>query len=735
MPVTPSGTLQGPPNQPLDPFEPLLERPVSRRFLLLKGGVVLTFSALAVRLWQMQIDAGRQYAALAERNRVDVQTIPAPRGVIYDRNGIVLAGNTARWNVTVVPANLPREEAARRVLFAELNRLLRSPWVLAVLPSRLPVGAEADIYGRLAAALGRPADEVAAAVEQAVAEGRTPVLADDLAPATAQGLQRTLAGLPGVMLVSRPEFLVWESSADARLPLVIERNVPRDLALTVESRGLLLQGVSVQPEPGRAYPSGTLAAQVIGYVGRVDPETRERVLTDTGQPVYDLDDTLGQAGMERLLEPLLRGKKGYQLVEVDINRRVMRELNRQAPLPGASVALTLDLGLQKAATEALQEQVTRAGVAAGAVVAIDPLTGEVLALVSLPTFNSQDFSDGLSARAYQALLDDVNRPLINRGLAGLYAPGACIMPFVAVAALSAKVVEPTTLHACRGGIHVPADFNEITRTLFRCWKPEGHGTLALAGALAQSCDVFFFNLAVPAATDGRGRPLRYYEADVGGTPIEFKGLGIERIQAIADAFGFGKVTGIELGGEEAGLLPGPAWKYEQSDRGGWTIGDTMASSIGLGELQVTPLQLAVATAAIANGGTLYRPRLLKSILREGNTIIEEQKPVVAGRIEAQPEHLEVVRQGMRLAVSQGNAAGSLTVPEVVVAGKPGTVPSPLPAAPDRSSPPKPHAWFTAFAPFDVPRIALAVVLEKAGDSVAYAAPVAERMLRAFFRTG
>jgi penicillin-binding protein 2 len=275
-----------------------LEQPASRRFLLFKGGIVLAFSALAIRLWQMQIAEGRQYARLAEQNRVDAQPIPAPRGVIYDRNGIVLAGNKANWSVTIVPATLPTEEPARRVVFAELSRLLVSPWVLAVLPNRLPEGAEAVVYARLGAALGRPAAEVVAVIDRATAAGQTPVLADDLPPAEALRLQRALAGLPGVLLLSRPEFLVWESAADRRLPIVVEHDVPRDLALRIEGRSLLLPGVSIQPTPGRAYPSGSVAAQVIGYVGRVDPETRERVRAES-RPVGLRPGRLAWSGGDR----------------------------------------------------------------------------------------------------------------------------------------------------------------------------------------------------------------------------------------------------------------------------------------------------------------------------------------------------------------------------------------------------------------------------------------------------
>jgi penicillin-binding protein 2 len=733
MPISPTGTLQGPPDEPTDPFEPLLEQPASRRFLLFKGGILLAFSALAVRLWQMQIAEGRQYARLAEQNRVDAEPISAPRGVIYDRHGIVLAGNKANWRVTIVPANLPKEEPARRALFAELNRLLAPPWVLAVLPRRLPEQAAGDIYARLGAALGRPVEEIAASVKQADEAGQTLVLADEVPPAEAPRLQRALAGLPGVMLVSRPEFLVWESAADQRLPVVVQHDVPREVAMRIEGRSLLLPGVGIQPAPGRAYPSGSIAAQVVGYVGRVDPETRARVRTATGQPVYDLDDTVGQAGMEAVLEPLLRGTKGFHIVEVDINRRIMRELENRPPAPGASVALTIDLGLQKETTDALNEQLVRAGVAAGAAVALDPATGEVLALVSLPTFNSQAFSDGLSTRDYQQLVGDPNRPLFNRCLAGLYAPGACMMPFVALAGLREQVIGAGTLHVCKGGVYIPAEYNEISRRLFRCWQPRGHGALTVASALAQSCDVFFYNLAVPAVPDARGKNLRYYEADVGGQPIEFKGLGIERLNAIYAAFGFGKLTGIELAGEEAGLLPSPEWKRQQGDRGAWTVGDTINTAIGQGDLLVTPLQLAVATAALANGGTLYRPRLLKSILRDGNRVIEEQSPVVAGVIEAPRAALEQVREGMRLAVSQGTAAGRVVVPGVVVAGKTGTAETETADEQGRATQ-KPHAWFTAFAPYENPKIALAVILERGGWGAEHAAPVVERMLRAFFKT-
>lgn len=731
MPISPRGNLQGPPDDPIVPFEPLLDQPISRRFLLLKGGVLAAFGALAVRLWQMQIADGRQYAAQAEQNRIDAQPIPAPRGVIYDRNGIVLAGNKANWRVTIVPANLPRDEPARKALFADLNRLLAPPWVLALLPRRIPAGAEPDILARVAAALNRPAAEVAQIVGSAVAANQMPILSQEVPASAAPALQRALAGAPGVLLLSRPEFLVWDSAADPRLPLIVQHDVPRDMALRLEGNSLLLPGVGIQPAPGRAYPSGTVAAHVVGYVGRVDADTQARVLTPTGQPVYANDDTLGQAGMEAILESHLRGKKGFHVVEVDINRRIIRELENQPPTPGASVALTIDLGLQKAASDALNLSLLRAGVAAGAAVAIDPSTGEVLALVTLPTYNSQAFSDGLSTTDYQRLITDPNQPLFNRGVGGLYAPGAVLMPFVALGALADKVIDGSTIHRCTGGAYIPAEYNEISRRLFRCWQPRGHGPLTVANALAQSCDVFFHNLSVPAIPDARGKPLRYYEADVGGQPIEFKGLGSEKLAAAITAFGFGRSAGIELAGEQSGLVPTPEWKREQGDRGAWTVGDTINIGVGQGDLQVTPLQMAIATAALANGGTLYRPRLLKSILRDGNRLVEEQSPVVTGRIPIERTHLDQVREGMRLAVSQGTAAGRVTVPGVVVAGKTGTAETETADEQGRAAQ-KPHAWFTAFAPYENPKIALAVILEKGGTGAEFAAPVAEHILRAFF---
>lgn len=734
MPATPSGTLQGPPDQQIDPFESVLERPVGRRFLLFKGGLLAAFGILTVRLWQMQIAQGREYAAQAEKNRVAFQTVPAPRGVIYDRNGIVLAGNKANWQITIVPANLPKEEAGRAAVFAELDRRLAPPWVLLLSPRRLPTSPEAalDIYARIAAALGRPTDEVVAAVQAAVAADQIPVLSDEIPSENAVGLQKALAGLPGVMLFSQPEYRVWSSGVDPRRRVVVHSGVTRDVALSLESRSLLLPGVGIQADSGRAYPSGSVAAHVVGYVGRIDPETQKKTLSpSTGQPLYDLDDTSGQTGMEAVLESVLRGRKGYHVVEVDINHRIVRELSSQPPAPGASAALTIDLGVQKEATDALNEALDHAGVASGAVVAIDPTTGEVLALVSLPAFNSQDFGDGMSTRAYSALINDPNQPLFNRCVGGLYAPGACYKPFVALAALKENLIDGATVHICKGGVHIPVEYNEITRQYFGCWQPAGHGPLTVVNGLAQSCDVFAYNLIVPAVPDARGKNLRYYETEVGGSPIEFKGLGIERINAFVRTAGLGQKLGIELSGEQAGLLPDQEWKRQQRDRGVWTLADTIGHGNGRGDLQVTPLQMAAATAAIANGGTVYRPRLLKSILREGNSVIEEQPPLVVGHIDAGREQIELVRQGMRGAVATGVLAGRLSVPEVATAGMPSLATTE--AAGPTSPPTKPHAWCTAFAPFDSPRIAVAVLLERAGDGATHAAPVAERVLRAFFR--
>lgn len=381
------------------------------------------------------------------------------------------------------------------------------------------------------------------------------------------------------------------------------------------------------------------------------------------------------------------------------------------PQAGHSLILTVDLDLQQAATEALQEGMRRAGSESGVVVAMDPQTGEILALVSLPSYDNNLFIGGISEEDYEALQSDPNHPLVDHALSGLYPPGSAFKPIVATAGLEEGVINRHSTLNCPGTIWLPHRFAPDDPSLaqpFYCWYKPGHGSLNVVGAIAQSCDIFFYKLA--------------------GGYQDFPGLGLPMTAYYARLFGFGEPTGIDLPGESSGLIPSEDWKrltYGES----WVTGDTYNMAIGQGYVLVTPLQLLNATAAIANGGTLYRPQVVREVRdAEGQIIRPFQKEIIR-QLPVSPENLALIREGMQGAVAWGTARRA-DLPGITVAGKTGSAEYPGPR--DSKGRLPTHAWFTAFAPAEEPEIALVVFLEGGGEGSVTAVPVAAQILAHYF---
>jgi penicillin-binding protein 2 len=452
-------------------------------------------------------------------------------------------------------------------------------------------------------------------------------------------------------------------------------------------------GVDIRAELVRTYPLGEHTAHVLGYVGRINEQELDRI----DKSNYAGSHFIGKGGLEKAHEALLHGQVGYQQVEVNARGRVIRTLESRPPVSGKDLHLYLDIALQQAAAEALGEE-------RGAVVAIDPRNGGILALVSNPSFDPNLFVEGISQTDYQALLSSPAKPLYNRAVRGQYPPGSTIKQFVALAGLASGVTTARRVTHCPGSFSLPGHSHR-----FRCWRRGGHGSLNLEQALVQSCDVYFYDLA--------------------------NRMGIDRLSGFLSDFGFGALTGIDVAGELGGLMPTREWK-QRVRKQAWYPGETLIVGIGQGSFLATPLQLAVATAAVANHGKVIRPQVARAAQAPGASSAE-QLPMVSHAIElGDKQQWDQIINAMAKVVESGTAR-RIRSTEYRIAGKTGTsqvfslgqnqrynaatLPKHL----------KDHALFVAFAPIEDPRIAIAVIVENGGGGGATAAPVARRIMDAY----
>jgi penicillin-binding protein 2 len=495
------------------------------------------------------------------------------------------------------------------------------------------------------------------------------------------------------------------SSNDPFTPLVLKRDLSEETAFTLREMQSRLPGVEVLVEPVRLYPMGPLVAHILGYVGPVD-ESEYPELRSKG---YQLNDRVGKSGVEMTYESVLRGTVGQKQVEIDASGREIQTLNETPARPGRSLALTIDLDLQQKITEILQQAMTAGGSRNAAAVVLDVHTGEVLAMVSLPSYDDNLFSGSLTEQELQALLDDPGRPLLNHTISEMYPPGSIFKQVTGVAALQEGVATPSTTITSYGYITVPNQYDPSIRYVFRDWS--ALGTLNFYGGVAMSSDVYFYYLAGGYSENGRE---------------VFHGLGVENLARYARLFGLGSASGIDLPGESPGLVPDPAWK-DKTLHEPWVTGDTYNMGIGQGYVAVTPLQMALVTAAIANGGDVLVPRVVKDVTdAEGNVVVPFQR-TVRRHLPVDPSNLSVFREAMRQAVSWGTVKDA-SVSGIQVAGKTGTAEFGEPLANNQY---ETHAWFSGFAPFQDPQVAVVVFLEK-GNGAINAAPTAARILDYYF---
>ena len=514
-------------------------------------------------------------------------------------------------------------------------------------------------------------------------------------------------------------------------PIRIARYIKDYQAFAVSEDLVNLPGIQLVLEPIRDYPTGKQTAHLLGYMGHI-PEGQ---LEDYEADGYRRDEQVGLTGLEYSREEQLRGSPGRQTIEVDVNGRRVRTVGEESQaVPGLNLYLSLDMNLQRVATEALQEALDSSSgftkATEGVVVAMDPRDGAIRALVSLPGYDNNLFTKGITDAAWEALTTDPDLPLFNRSIGGQYPPGSTFKILVAAGGLQNGVISNRTLLGDGfdgrndGIIWLPNEYFPWDRTKdqpFYSWIHKygyGHGLVAVRDALAVSDDIFFYQL--------------------GGGYREFRGLGPTAVGEYAKDFGLGELTGIELPGESSGLMPTPKWKrvnYAEN----WLTGDTYNMSIGQGFVLSTPLQMATATAAIANHGHLYRPQLVEKITDADGNVVGKLEPKLIRDVPVDAAYLDMVREGMYGAINwrQGTAT-KVRVPGIVIAGKTGTAEffrdnnkDQQPDRDDKGNLPT-HAWFTSFAPYVDPEIVVTVFVANGGEGSAVAAPIANKVLEAYF---
>lgn len=487
-------------------------------------------------------------------------------------------------------------------------------------------------------------------------------------------------------------------SKDVFQPVILKRNIGKNDALFLEKKFSQNPAVSIFTEPLREYVDGEYFSHIIGYTGRISEEEYNR-LKDKN---YDLNSLVGKMGLEQFYEEYLHGQDGKELIEVDALGNIVKRMGKVDPVPGNTLVTTIDAQLQKVAFDALNKTTQRVGSKKGGLVVMNPKTGEILAMVSTPSYDNNVFSRG-NNKEIQKLFSDPNQPLFNRVVSGVYSIGSIVKPIVALAALSEKIITPQTQFYDKGYIQIPNPYVAGVIYTYKCWERGGHGWVNVVEAIKNSCNVFFYI--------------------VGGGFENFKGLGIDKLVYWFKNFGLGQKTGIDLNGENEGFIPTPEWKKETWGED-WYLGDTYNLSIGQGSLLATPLQAVVFTSALANGGKILKPYLVKEVIGSDGSIIKKNIPTILKEISINSSDLDYVKKGMLLVTKEGTAK-QLSSLAVDIGAKTGTVQI-------GGEKEKTHSWFICFAPYQNPEIAIAVVVEKGGYGSEAALPVAQEILNFYF---
>jgi penicillin-binding protein 2 len=483
--------------------------------------------------------------------------------------------------------------------------------------------------------------------------------------------------------------------------VLMKRDISRTEIAYFEENKMMFPGIHIKIEPLRSYVNKEFAAHIIGYLGEVSKDELKNPIYNK----YDQGEMIGRNGLEKIYESSLKGKRGYKEVEVDVAGRELKILRKLSPQIGNSLVLTLDSRVQKKLEE-LMEEISGNNPVEGSVVVMKVTTGEIIAMVSKPSYDPNLFAAGISRKKWNRLLNDKKNPLQNRSIDGQYPPASTYKLVTAYAALSENVIKPEDTVFCPGHFR-------LGKRDYRCWKKRGHGAMNLHDALVQSCDVYFYTLG--------------------------QRLGIDNLAKYAKKFGFGSHTGIGLSGEKPGLIPSAAWKKKVKNEI-WFPGETISASIGQGYNLVTPLQNASMISAIANGGFLSTPHLVKKIEDSEGKLIKEFSPKNLKNIEMDPEILKHLKEGLRGVVYEPHGTGHRArLKNVVVSGKTGTaqvvgMKESKDIDPEEKIPYsfRDHAWFIAFAPYENPDIAVSIIIEHGGHGGETAAPIARKIMENYF---
>lgn len=509
-----------------------------------------------------------------------------------------------------------------------------------------------------------------------------------------KNLTRILRQDPSLLL----EKIRKMSGTPGHLPVRLAEDIDWETVARIENNRMYLPEIKIEVVPLRIYHYGNLASHLIGYMGEIN----KTELDKADKTRYKGGDLIGKMGLERLRETDLRGEKGHDNMEVNALGFEQQYLKGDEPLPGNDLQLTMDVDLQKIAEDEMAAKQY-----AGAVVAMEANTGRLLVLASSPVLHLEEFVGGISHQAWQEMLKNPLHPLINKVVQGQYPPGSTYKPITAFAGLAEGLVNPNTTVFCPG-------FYRFGNRVYRCWKRGGHGTVNLRRAVAESCDVYFYQLG-----------LR---------------VGVDRLAKYAKMFGLGQKTGVEMEHEKAGIVPSTDWKKKRYGVK-WHEGETVSVAIGQGYNLTTPLQIAVMTSVIANGGTLYKPNIVEQVTDPDGIVVNSFKPQVLSRISGQGHNLKLVREGMIEAVNSSRGTGrkaQIDAHGILVGGKTGTAQvvrlAQYKHLKEENIPYeyRDHAWFTCFAPAVNPEIVVTVLVEHGLHGGSASAPIAAKILNKYF---
>lgn len=494
--------------------------------------------------------------------------------------------------------------------------------------------------------------------------------------------------------VEEVKEIIKQQSPYSYQAVVIKDNLNHNQAILTKILSGNFSGVVLKINSVRHYLNSDLnqsISHVLGYQGKINPDQLDDYLSKG----YIFDDYLGKTGLELYYEKTLRGEYGKQQVEVDARGETKEILAFQKPLSGSNLLLTIDSQLQQKVEESLKKILSKYNKNRGVVIVMDPNSGEILAMVSLPSFDNNLFSRGVTQDDFSKLINDSDQPMFMRAISGEYPSGSTFKMIVGAAALQEGIINENTGVNSTGGIRVSSWF-------FPDWKAGGHGWTNIYKALAESVNTFFYL--------------------IGGGHEDYKNfgyLGIEKMKEYAEKFGLNKPLGVDLPSEAAGFFPSIEWKNETKGEK-WYIGDTYHASIGQGDILVTPLQVAAYTSVFANGGALYRPYVVKSVLDSENNVISETEPKILSKDFISLANINIIKRGLRQGVTSGSSRGLLGLP-IAVAAKTGTA--------EWSSTKPPHAWMTAFAPYENPQIVVTVLIEEGEEGSRVALPVVSEIIK------